>query len=272
MRKIILSILMVVVMMVMMVVPAFAGSWTKTITASAGVGGLINPVGEVEVDYWDDQKFVITANAGYYISGLLIDGTQLSPFGVYMAYTYTFHHVTSDHTISATFDSLVGAQGPAGEDGMDGVNGTDGDIGPQGEQGMQGYTGYVIIEGAVGPQGEVGPAGEDGIDGIDGIDGVDGKDGIDGVDGVNGADGVNGVDGKDGLDGIDGKDGRDGIDGKDGKDGVDGSVGETGLPGYPDSLWKILVLCGAVTALVLGVLAAAFSIKANKGTLQVKRT
>jgi len=72
-----------------------------TITASAGVGGSISPVGDVVVGHGQSQSFTITSNTGYVISGVLVDGTSMGAVS-----SYTFTNVTGDHWIHAAFNVL----------------------------------------------------------------------------------------------------------------------------------------------------------------------
>ncbi len=72
-----------------------------TITASAGEGGTIDPSGEVEVIAGEDKTFTITANSGYQIADVLVDGSSVGAVS-----SYTFTNVTADHTISATFSAI----------------------------------------------------------------------------------------------------------------------------------------------------------------------
>jgi len=82
-----------------------------TITASKIGYGWISPSGEVEVDYGDDQIFVITPDPDHPdhdVSLVLVDGwpeSELTQAGD--SYYYTFENVTKDHTIDATFDEVV---------------------------------------------------------------------------------------------------------------------------------------------------------------------
>ena len=69
-----------------------------TITATAGTGGAISPSGAVTVNYGASQTFIITANPGYRISDVKVDGSSV---GVVSSYTFT--SVTADHTIAASF-------------------------------------------------------------------------------------------------------------------------------------------------------------------------
>jgi hypothetical protein len=72
---------------------------TFTITASAGTGGSISPSGKVNVTYGYGQTFDVTANTGYQITSVLMDGSPATA-------PYTFNNVVVDgHTISVTFES-----------------------------------------------------------------------------------------------------------------------------------------------------------------------
>jgi hypothetical protein len=72
---------------------------TYTITASAGSGGQISPVGTTQVNAGDSQTYTITANAGYHVANVLVDGGSIGAVS-----SYTFTNVTRNHTISASFD------------------------------------------------------------------------------------------------------------------------------------------------------------------------
>jgi hypothetical protein len=74
---------------------------TFTIVASAGTGGSIDPVGNVVVEYGENQSFVITADSGYEIADVLVDGVSVGAVP-----NYTFQNVVADHTIEALFDML----------------------------------------------------------------------------------------------------------------------------------------------------------------------
>jgi hypothetical protein len=70
----------------------------NTITASAGANGSITPSGAVAVDYGGTQAFSISANGGYHVSDVLVDGSSVG------AVTgYTFSSVSAAHTITASF-------------------------------------------------------------------------------------------------------------------------------------------------------------------------
>jgi hypothetical protein len=75
---------------------------TFTVTASAGVGGSINPTGSVSVNYGGSQTFTVTPNAGYHIASITANGapvTVTSPSGQ----TYQFSAVSADSSLTATF-------------------------------------------------------------------------------------------------------------------------------------------------------------------------
>jgi hypothetical protein len=69
-----------------------------TISASAGAGGSISPTGNVGVNYGDSQTFTITANTGYYIVDVKVNGSSVGAVS-----SYTFTNVQTAYTISATF-------------------------------------------------------------------------------------------------------------------------------------------------------------------------
>ncbi len=71
---------------------------TRTITASAGSGGAISPLGAVVVNYGADQSFTITPDGGYHVADVLVDGGSVGAVT-----TYTFTGVTTSHTIAASF-------------------------------------------------------------------------------------------------------------------------------------------------------------------------
>ncbi|MEN8228770.1 MAG: T9SS type A sorting domain-containing protein [Bacteroidota bacterium] len=70
-----------------------------TVTATADYGGEISPSGGVTVAHGSDQTFIITANEGNDILDVLVDGVSVGPVS-----SYTFADISSDHTISVTFD------------------------------------------------------------------------------------------------------------------------------------------------------------------------
>jgi hypothetical protein len=71
---------------------------TYIIAASAGTGGIINPSGNVSVDYDSSKTFQITEDEGYHISQLFVDGSQTN-----IVKSYTFNNVKEDHSIEILF-------------------------------------------------------------------------------------------------------------------------------------------------------------------------
>ncbi len=71
---------------------------THTITAIAGKGGKIAPLGKVIVQSGTNRRFTIKANKGYKIASVKVDGRSVGAKSV-----YTFNNVTANHNISATF-------------------------------------------------------------------------------------------------------------------------------------------------------------------------
>src|SRR5437764_3154474 len=69
-----------------------------TISATAGPNGSITPSGSVLVNCGSGQSFTITANAGYHVLDVLVDGLSVGAVT-----TYPFTNVTTNHTISASF-------------------------------------------------------------------------------------------------------------------------------------------------------------------------
>lgn len=73
-----------------------------TITASAGAGGTISPSGSVFIARGGSQSFIITANTGYQISSVMVDGVSQGAVS-----SHTFANVTANHTISASFKIIT---------------------------------------------------------------------------------------------------------------------------------------------------------------------
>lgn len=74
---------------------------THSITVTQGSNGTITPTGTagiVTVNDGADQTFTITADPGYQIASITIDGTTLAATN-----SYTFINVTEDHAITAIF-------------------------------------------------------------------------------------------------------------------------------------------------------------------------
>jgi hypothetical protein len=74
---------------------------TFTIAASAGMGGSIDPAGDVVMEYDENQLFNITADTGYEIADVLVDDVSVGAVNEYL-----FENVNSNHSIHATFALL----------------------------------------------------------------------------------------------------------------------------------------------------------------------
>ncbi len=78
-----------------------------TIAATAGHGGAITPSGAVGALAGDDKSFVITANTGFSIGNVLVDGVP-DPLAVAnSSYTYTFTNINENHSIDASFTPMT---------------------------------------------------------------------------------------------------------------------------------------------------------------------
>ncbi len=79
-------------------VAAFFERTHHLVTATAGSGGRLTPSGEVEVPVGGLQTFQWTADPGFHLEALLVDGVSVgTPPG------YTFEDVRADHTLEARF-------------------------------------------------------------------------------------------------------------------------------------------------------------------------
>lgn len=68
------------------------------ITATAGTGGSMTPVGAVVVPSGTDQEFTITPDACHVIADVLVNGASVGAIS-----SYTFVNVTANHTLDASF-------------------------------------------------------------------------------------------------------------------------------------------------------------------------
>ena len=128
------------------------------ITATAGANGSISPSGAVEVTEGADQTFTITANDGYEIASLKVDGTAVAA-----KTSYTFTNVTKAHTIEATFKQKITVEKPSitqqpqnvfvkiGERATFTVAATGTDLVYQWQMDMKDAKGFVDIGGATEP-------------------------------------------------------------------------------------------------------------------------
>jgi len=71
---------------------------THTVTATAGENGSISPTGGATIVHGGSQSYTITANEGYHIVDVLVDGSSVGAVA-----TYEITGIVADHTISATF-------------------------------------------------------------------------------------------------------------------------------------------------------------------------
>lgn len=71
---------------------------TFTITPTAGANGSISPSTPQTVASGSDATFTIAAAAGYHVADVRVNGSSVGAVS-----TYTFHNVTADSSISATF-------------------------------------------------------------------------------------------------------------------------------------------------------------------------
>lgn len=74
-----------------------------TITASAGANGSISPNGATSVPCGGNQSYTITPNSGYAVADVLVNGVSVGAVT-----SYDFTNVTSNQTISASFEPYVG--------------------------------------------------------------------------------------------------------------------------------------------------------------------
>jgi|GEM_PF-1952623 len=73
------------------------------IVSTAGTGGSINPSGNKTVTEGESIIYTITADKGYYISDVLVDGKSVGALS-----SYTFSSLSSSHTIKAEFAEVTG--------------------------------------------------------------------------------------------------------------------------------------------------------------------
>ena len=94
------------------------------IAATMSDGGSVSPAGVSLLDYGGSQLYVMSANAGFYLSDVVVDGTSVGPVE-----QYAFVAVESHHTIEAffrpTLNSLSLVPDEAGLPGVDRLDGGD---------------------------------------------------------------------------------------------------------------------------------------------------
>lgn len=84
-------------------VPSGGSSGTYyAIRSMAGAGGSISPSGSVPVIRGGKKIYAISADEGYKIADVLVDGVSIGAVS-----TYTFEHIKGAHTISASFEKAA---------------------------------------------------------------------------------------------------------------------------------------------------------------------
>ena len=82
------------------IVASFMPSYT--ITASAGPNGTISPIGVTTVDGGSSRNYSLTANYGYKVSTVSVDGVSIDPVT-----NYTFTAISANHTIAISFEAVA---------------------------------------------------------------------------------------------------------------------------------------------------------------------
>ncbi|PCJ62341.1 MAG: hypothetical protein COA79_04555 [Planctomycetota bacterium] len=75
---------------------------TYQISSGAGTGGSISPSGSITVNSGSSKTFTISANGGYEVSDLLVNGSSVGALT-----THTFSNITSAQTIQASFSLIA---------------------------------------------------------------------------------------------------------------------------------------------------------------------
>jgi hypothetical protein len=85
---------------------AYVFSLTDTVTASvSGEHGAVTPSGSQAVPIGSTPTFTFAPESGYAVAAVVVDGAAVTPTG---ANAYTFAPVYADHTISVSFDKMIG--------------------------------------------------------------------------------------------------------------------------------------------------------------------
>ncbi len=113
------------------------------ITSSvSGANGTITPLGQQTVAGGTTKEFNITANTGYHVASIVINGSQVNLDGkLYQTYKYTFYNVSSNHDIIVSFETGAGTDG----NGSASNGSNDGNV----------NTGDYVISATPGPNGSV---------------------------------------------------------------------------------------------------------------------
>lgn len=81
----------------------FNATASYEISATAGANGTITPSGTINVNCGAAQTFTFTAEAGYAVADVLVNGVSVGALS-----TYTFEDVTEDQTIVVNFEEYTG--------------------------------------------------------------------------------------------------------------------------------------------------------------------
>jgi hypothetical protein len=81
----------------------YAGGAFFTITAAAGAGGTIAPVGSTLVSSGSNQTFTISPNACYVIADVVVDGASICAPNCQTQTSYTFTNINANHSINVSF-------------------------------------------------------------------------------------------------------------------------------------------------------------------------
>jgi hypothetical protein len=87
------------------IMAVFANVQYPVLAQVVGKGGTISPAGTMMIAVHNNQDYIITPNAGYYILEVKLDGTPivLNTTDLTAAYTYTLSDVQAPHIIAVTF-------------------------------------------------------------------------------------------------------------------------------------------------------------------------
>ena len=73
-----------------------------TITSSADLNGIVNPLGALSIASGNNYTVTITPNTSFTVADVIVDGTSVGAVA-----SHTFTNITANHTISAIFAAVV---------------------------------------------------------------------------------------------------------------------------------------------------------------------
>ena len=89
-----------------------SSNYVITSSISGTANGTITPLGQQTVAGGTTKEFNITANTGYHVASIVINGSQVNLDGkLYQTYKYTFYNVSSNHDIIVSFEAGAGTDG-----------------------------------------------------------------------------------------------------------------------------------------------------------------